>query len=116
MTKTNKEKLLLRNETINVDVAATKDCNDFHCPFHGKLRFRGMIFSGTVISAKTPKSITVEWRRTKYLQKYERYAIGRTRVKAHNPSCINVKEGEKVLIAECRPISKTKHFVVIKRL
>jgi small subunit ribosomal protein S17 len=33
---------------------------------------------------------------------------------AHNPPCINAKEGDVVKIAECRPLSKTKKFVVIE--
>jgi len=38
----------------------------------------------------------------------------RSRVAAHNPVCINAKIGDKVRIAECRPISKTKAFVIIE--
>ncbi len=114
--KTGEKKNRERKES-NVDVATTKStCNDFHCPFHGRLRTHGRTFSGEVTSAKTHKSVTVEWKRMKYLQKYERYAMARTRVKAHNPPCINAKEGDQVVIAECRPISKTKNFVVIERL
>jgi small subunit ribosomal protein S17 len=38
----------------------------------------------------------------------------RTRVKAHNPESIDAKEGDTVRIAETRPLSKTKNFVVIE--
>ncbi len=46
--------------------------------------------------------------------RYERYEKRRTRVAAHNPPCINAKEGDKVVIAECRPLSRTKKFVIIE--
>ena len=75
---------------------------------------RGRVFVGTVISAKMQKTVTVEWERKHYLKKYERYEKRRTKLKAHNPMCINAKEGDRVVIAECRPLSKTKKFIIIK--
>ncbi|MCK4969892.1 MAG: 30S ribosomal protein S17, partial [Thermoplasmata archaeon] len=33
---------------------------------------------------------------------------------AHNPPCLSAKEGDNVTIAECRPLSKTVNFVVVK--
>ena len=89
-------------------------CNDKHCPKHGNLSIRGRIFIGTVIKDKMAKSIIVEWPRRILIPKYERYTKKRSRVAAHNPTCINAKVGDKVKIAECRPISKTKSFVVIE--
>ncbi|HER54639.1 MAG TPA: 30S ribosomal protein S17, partial [Candidatus Bathyarchaeota archaeon] len=35
---------------------------------------------------------------------------------AHCPPCLDVKAGDKVRLAECRPISKTVGFVVIEKL
>ena len=51
-----------------------------------------------------------------YVPKYERYERRHSRIAAHNPDCINAKVGDKVKIAECRPLSKTKHFVVIEKV
>ena len=97
-------------------VPPKKTCDDVHCPFHGVLSVRGNVFLGKVISAKVPKSLTVVWERKEYIRKYERYAKRRTRVRVHCPMCIDAKEGDNVKIAECRPISKTKHFVVVENL
>ena len=80
------------------------------------LSLRGRIFVGTVISSKMQKTVTVEWERKNYMKKYERYEKRRSRVKAHNPDSINAQEGDIVKIMECRPLSKTKNFVVIKIL
>tara|TARA_Y100000031_G_C8237437_1_gene394020 strand:- start:399 stop:815 length:417 start_codon:yes stop_codon:yes gene_type:complete len=89
------------------------ECKDINCPFHGGLKTRGRSFVGTVISTKMQKTITIEWEWRNYLRKYERYEKRRGKLKAHNPACINAKEGEIVKVVECRPISKTKNFVVI---
>jgi len=93
-----------------------KECNDTNCPFHGTLRCRNKVLVGTVISSKMQKTVTVEFERSRYMPKYERYEKGRTRIKAHNPECINAREGDIVRIAECRPLSKTKNFVIIENL
>ena len=90
-------------------------CTDPHCPVHHNLKTHGRSFTGTVIQAKTQKTATIEWQRRYYLSKYERYEKRRTRVKAHNPECLDVKKGDIVTIKECRPLSKTKHFVIIEK-
>lgn len=76
------------------------------------LSTRGRKFTGTVISDRMSKTVTVEWARRKYTPKYERYEKRRTRVKAHNPEEINAKTGDIVMIEETRPLSKTKNFIV----
>ncbi|NQU98365.1 30S ribosomal protein S17 [Candidatus Woesearchaeota archaeon] len=80
----------------------------------GNVRLRGRVFEGKVISDKMHKTVTVEWNRKKFVPKYERYEKRRSRVKAHNPEEINAKEGDIVKIMETRPLSKTKHFIVIE--
>jgi len=73
---------------------------------------RGRTFTGIVVSTKMAKTATVEWEYRTYLQKYERYEKQRSRVKAHNE--MNAKKGDIVEIKECRPLSKTKNFVITK--
>lgn len=91
-----------------------KTCNDKNCPFHSNLKIRGRTFTGVVMSDKMHKSLVVEWERRQLIRKYERYEKRKTRIKVHNPECINAKEGDKVRIVECRPLSKTKNFTVIE--
>ena len=76
------------------------------------LKTRGRVFKGEVVSAKAQKTVTVVWMRRVFIPKFERYLIKRSKVKAHNPPEIGAKEGDFVVIKECRPISKTKKFVV----
>ena len=61
-------------------------------------------------------SATIEWPRLSYLHKYERYEKKRSKVRSHNPPCINAKIGDEVKIIECRPISKTKKFVIVEKI
>ena len=105
-----------RNLKIGIEIKAPKKgCNDKHCPFHGNLKIRGKIFKGVVISKDAHKTTKVEWPRRFYLPKYERYEKRRSKVKAHNPPCINAEVGNEVMIIECRPISKTKNFVIVQK-
>ena len=76
----------------------------------------GRSFVGTVISARMQKTATVEWERRVDLPKFERYMTKRTRVKAHNPESIRAEEGDLVRIRECRPLSKTKNFMIVEKL
>ena len=77
---------------------------------------RGNVFEGKVTSAKASKTVTVERILTHYIPKYERYLKIRSKIKAHNPTSINAKEGDLVRIGETRKISKTKSFVVMEIL
>jgi len=104
-------------KNIGIKVAKPKGkCDDDNCPFHGKLRCRGRIFMGTIISVKMQKTVVVEWGHRHFLRKYERYEKRKSRVKVHNPTCINANEGGIVKIMECRPLSKTKNFVIVEVL
>lgn len=93
-----------------------KECEDINCPWHGQISVRGRVFQGSVRSAKSRNTVIVEWGYHRFIPKYERYERRKSRVVAHNPPCIHAREGELVVIAECRPISKTKHFVVAGKL
>jgi len=80
------------------------------------LRAHGRSFTGVVVSDKMQKTATIEWPRRKFIPKFERFLSARTRVKAHNPEEINAVNGDIVKIVECRPISKTKHFIIVEKL
>ena len=91
-----------------------KTCDDENCPFHGRLSIRGRVLDGMVISTKMDKTAVVRRDYLHYVPKLKRYERRRSHVPAHNPPCVNVKEGDLVKIAECRPISKTVSFVVVE--
>ncbi|MCQ8898056.1 MAG: 30S ribosomal protein S17 [Hadesarchaea archaeon] len=90
-------------------------CSDPRCPFHGNLSVRGRVLEGTVVSDKRAKTVTVEIPRVQRVRKYERLEKRTSRIHAHNPPCLNARVGDRVKIAECRRLSKTKAFVVIAK-
>ena len=93
-----------------------KTCDDPRCCWHGRLPVRGKIIEGVVVSAKAQKTAVVEREYFQYIPKYERSERRHSRITAYNPECINAKEGDRVKIAECRPLSKTKAFVVVEKV
>ncbi len=100
---------------IGIDVKPPeRECDDPNCPFHGRLPVRGKVLEGRVVSVKPLKTVIVEREYFHYVPKYERYERRRSKIAAHKPPCMEVKVGDKVKIAECRRLSKTKAFVVIE--
>ena len=89
-------------------------CNDKYCPFHSGFKTHGRVLLGKVIKLGSVKTVQIELPKLTYLPKYERYEKRRIRLHVHHPPCIKLKLGDKVRVMECRPISKTKNFVIIK--
>ena len=70
---------------------------------------------GSVIRARMDKSITVLVVRQFKHPLYKKYIRRSTRLHAHDEGN-DCKEGDTVLIEECRPLSKTKSWRVIRVL
>jgi small subunit ribosomal protein S17 len=70
---------------------------------------------GRVVSNKMDKSVTVLLERKIKHALYGKYIKRSTKVRAHDEdnSC---GEGDKVMIAECRPLSKSKSWRVVEIL
>ena len=106
-------KQIEKNIGIKVKIP-TEKCNDPHCPFHGDIKVRGRMFTGIVIKNLAHKTAQIEFPYLISIPKYERYEKRRTRLQIHIPPCIKVNIGDKIKVMECRPISKTKNFVIIE--
>jgi len=93
------------------------NCSDKFCPTHGHISTRGRSFKGKVIR-KFPKRVVIEFERTIYIEKYERYSKRKTKLHARLPECMSkeINLGDYIEIRECRPISKIVHFIVIKKI
>ncbi|MDI6806930.1 MAG: 30S ribosomal protein S17 [Candidatus Aenigmarchaeota archaeon] len=100
---------------IGIEVKPPKrTCEDENCPYHGSLSIRGKILEGVVVSTRPQKTAIIKREYLHYIPKYERYERRRSRIAAHNPPCIEAKVGDRVKIAECKRLSKTKAFVIIE--
>jgi len=90
-----------------------RTCEDVRCPFHGSIKVRGKILTGKVISL-TRQIIVIQREYLSKVKKYNRYERRRSKLHAHLPACIDIKEGDTATIAECRPLAKTISFVVVQ--
>lgn len=72
---------------------------------------RGRVFYGYV-TKKFPARVVVEFERTLYIKKYERFLKDKTRLHARLPENIEARVGDYVKVQECRPLSKIIHFIV----
>ena len=100
---------------IGIDVPKPgKACDDRHCPFHGTLPVRGQAFEGVVVSTRMQWTATIERKYLRYIRKFERYEKRTKRFHVHDPPCLDLKLGDRVVLMECRPIAKTVSFVAIQ--
>ena len=90
------------------------ECNDKQCPFHGKLSVRGKLFEGNVVSVKAKNMVVVQRETPIYLSKFKRYARSKSTIHVYSPSCFSLAEGDKIMAAECKPISKSISFVIVE--
>lgn len=100
---------------IGIDIKAPeKACTDKKCPFHGSFGVKKEEFVGTLIKKDVNKSATIEWERQYYIPKYERYERRRSRLRVHNPPCVNASVGDIVRVVKTKPMSKTKNFAIVE--
>ncbi|MCV2525624.1 MAG: 30S ribosomal protein S17 [Candidatus Lightella neohaematopini] len=74
---------------------------------------KNRILCGQVISNKMNKTVTVIVNRIVKHNKYGKFIKRTTKLHVHD--IYNSSIGDKVYITECRPISKTKSWQIIKK-
>jgi small subunit ribosomal protein S17 len=72
------------------------------------------VLTGRVVSDKTDKTVTVLVERRVMHPLYKKFIRRSKRYAAHDEANL-CKEGDLVSIEECRPISKTKSWLVVTR-
>ncbi|KFM20551.1 30S ribosomal protein S17P [Marine Group I thaumarchaeote SCGC AAA799-D07] len=110
---------MTKSEIRNIGIPVNKlknipEENERNNPFNGTLSIRGKLFEGTVIKVKAKKTVVIQKESPIYLTKFRRYGRSKNRIHAHVPSNIIVEEGDLVVAAECRPISKSVSFVIVE--
>ena len=80
-----------------------------------KSKNKSHILKGVVISDKMNKTIVVAVTRLKKHPKYKKYYKVTKKYKAHDEKN-EYKTGERVIIAECRPISKGKRWRIVGKV
>lgn len=80
-----------------------------------QIKLRGRTFEGNVVKV-LPGRLAIEFDRLIYYPKYERYEKRKSKLHARIPEEFEGKIliGDRVQIAECRPLSKIMHAIVTK--
>ncbi|KAI7856283.1 40S ribosomal protein [Circinella umbellata] len=97
--------------------AKTGNYVDKKCPWVGEVNIQGRILTGVVISTKMKRTIVLRRDYLHYVPKYNRYEKRHTNISAHlSPAFDNlaVETGDIVTVGQCRPLSKTIRFNVLK--
>ncbi|KAJ3283183.1 ribosomal 40S subunit protein S11A [Borealophlyctis nickersoniae] len=89
---------------------------DKKCPFtSATVNIRGRILSGVVTSNKMKRTIIIRREYLHYIPKYNRYEKRHKNLAAHlSPAFVGVEPGDVVTVGQCRPLSKTVRFNVLK--
>ena len=88
---------------------------DKKCPFTGNVSIRGRILRGVVKKMKMHRSLVIRRDYLHYIPKYKRYERRHKNMSVHCSPCFrDVELGDTVVVGECRPLSKTIRFNVLK--
>ena len=80
-----------------------------------QVKLRGRTFEGNVVKI-LPGRLAIEFDRLIYHPKYERYEKRKSKMHARIPAELDgqISVGDRIQIAECRPLSKIMHAIVVK--
>nr|CAD7459970.1 unnamed protein product [Timema tahoe] len=88
---------------------------DKKCPFTGNVSIRGRILTGVVQKMKMQRTIVIRRDYLHYIRKYNRFEKRHRNMSVHLSPCFrDVEIGDVVTVGECRPLSKTVRFNVLK--
>ncbi|PAV60132.1 hypothetical protein WR25_18496 [Diploscapter pachys] len=88
---------------------------DKKCPWTGNVSIRGNILTGVVYKCKMTRTIIVRRDYLHFVRKYRRYEKRHRNIPVHcSPAFRDIAPKDVVTIGECRPLSKTVRFNVLK--
>jgi len=88
---------------------------DHKCPFTSNVSIRGRIFKGVVLSTKMKNTVVLRRDYLHYIRKYNRFEKRHHNLPAHlTPAYGRTRVGDIVTVGQCRPISKTVRFNVVR--
>lgn len=87
---------------------------DKKCPWTGLVSIRGRILTGRVISTKMQRTIIIRREYLHYIPKYNRYERRHSNLPVHVSPAFRVNVGDEVVVGQCRPLSKTVGFNLLK--
>ncbi|XP_017087000.1 small ribosomal subunit protein uS17 [Drosophila bipectinata] len=115
-----KKKVLRRYRDVGLGFKTPREAIDGtyidkKCPWTGDVRIRGRILTGVVRKAKMQRTIVIRRDYLHFVRKYSRFEKRHRNMSVHcSPVFRDVEQGDIVTIGECRPLSKTVRFNVLK--
>uniref|UniRef100_H2ZFX2 Small ribosomal subunit protein uS17 N-terminal domain-containing protein n=1 Tax=Ciona savignyi TaxID=51511 RepID=H2ZFX2_CIOSA len=88
---------------------------DKKCPFTGNVLIRGRILTGVIMKLKMQRTAVIRRDYLHYVKKYNRFEKRHQNMSVHISPCFRyAMVGDIATVGECRPISKTVSFNVLK--
>ncbi|KAG5674393.1 hypothetical protein PVAND_004367 [Polypedilum vanderplanki] len=115
-----KEKSIRLHRNVGLGFKTPKEAISGHyidkkCPFTGMISIRGRILTGVVRKMKMQRTIVIRRDYLHFVPKYSRFEKRHKNMSVHLSPCFrDVELGDVVTVGECRPLSKTVKFNVLK--
>eukprot|EP00019_Armaparvus_languidus_P008326 CAMPEP_0168593854 /NCGR_PEP_ID=MMETSP0420-20121227/8557_1 /TAXON_ID=498008 /ORGANISM="Pessonella sp." /LENGTH=165 /DNA_ID=CAMNT_0008630075 /DNA_START=38 /DNA_END=535 /DNA_ORIENTATION=+ len=90
------------------------DYVDKKCPWTGNVSIRGRILRGVVLKAHMKRTVIIRRDYLHYIKKYNRFEKRHRNLAVHVSPAFRINVGDTVEVGQCRPLSKTVRFNVLK--
>ena len=87
---------------------------DKKCPWTGSVNIRGKLMTGVIKTTKMKNTVIIRKDYLHYIKKYNRFEKRHKNTPVHVSPAFRVKQGDEILAGQCRPISKTVRFNMLK--
>ena len=82
----------------------------------GNVNIRGKLITGTIKTTKMKNTVIIRKDYLHYIKKYNRFEKRHKNTAVHVSPAFRVKAGDEIMAGQCRPLSKTVRFNMLKVL
>ena len=87
---------------------------DRKCPWTGNVNIRGKLITGVIKTTKMKNTVIIRKDYLHYIPKYNRFEKRHKNTPVHVSPAFRVKAGDEIMAGQCRPLSKTVRFNMLK--
>jgi len=80
------------------------------------VNIRGKLITGVIKTTKMKNTIIIRKDYLHYIKKYNRFEKRHKNTPVHVSPAFRVKQGDEILAGQCRPLSKTVRFNMLKMI